>query len=185
VGSSPFATALEAVLAPLDFAARDGFAHASRVRDLEETVARGARGAAELAIPDDLRNRFASLARAFEKPLEGQAREAAIRAALDALAPMAEAGFTEATLARSTAALPGVGSRRAETLARRGLSSVSDLLLWDAWCSATSLHNAHAAGASAAHFKQSSKTTAARSSSAGFGAGMRSGGSSQRAPACS
>jgi ATP-dependent DNA helicase RecG len=98
------------------------------VRDLEETVARAARGAADLAIPEDLRSRFARVARAFEKPLEGQARAAAIRAALDALAPMAEEGFTEATLARSIAALPGVGSRRAETLARRGLSSVSDLL---------------------------------------------------------
>ncbi|UCE87410.1 MAG: ATP-dependent DNA helicase RecG, partial [Deltaproteobacteria bacterium] len=128
MGSSPFAAALSAVRAPLEFAARDEFAHASRLRDLEETVARAARRAAELAIPEDLRSRFARIARAFEKPLEGADREAAIRDSLDRLQPMVQPHFAEATLARSTAVLPGVGARRAETLARRGLSHVADLL---------------------------------------------------------
>jgi ATP-dependent DNA helicase RecG len=128
MGHSPFTTALEALLPPLRFAARDDFAHASRVRDLEDAVSQAARRAAALALPDDLRSCFARVARAFEKPLEGEARAAAIRGALEVLEPMAAPEFSEGVLSRSSAVLPGIGPKRAESLLRRGLASVGDLL---------------------------------------------------------
>ena len=50
---SPAEVAIEAVARPLEFAARDDFAHADRVRDLEAGVASAAARALELAIPRD------------------------------------------------------------------------------------------------------------------------------------
>ncbi len=126
--ASPFAQALAAVQAPLGFAARDGFAHAERVRDLERTVRDAARRAAGLAVPPDARRLLGAVAAAFEKPLTGEARVAAVQAALRRLAPLAEPGWSESALERAPTAIPGIGPRRAEALARRGLRTVADLL---------------------------------------------------------
>ena len=41
MGVSPFKAAIDAVLAPLEFAARSDFAHFDRVRALGETVSAG------------------------------------------------------------------------------------------------------------------------------------------------
>ncbi len=133
---SPFESALAAVLRPLEFAARDGFAHLSRVHDLPHTVAAAAERARELAIPKDAREAFAKTAQVFSTPLEGAALVTAVERALARLAPFADPAWREAALARSPAVVPGIGAKRAETLARRGLASVTDLLFhlparWD------------------------------------------------------
>jgi ATP-dependent DNA helicase RecG len=130
MGASPFATALAAVLAPLRFAARDGFAGLARVRDLEPSVARAAERAAALSIPRDARQRLERVAARFAAPLEGDARRRAVAGALESLALLTAPGFADAALARPVSALPGVGPRRAEALAARGLARVSDLLFY-------------------------------------------------------
>lgn len=128
MGASPFAKALDAVLAPLRFAARDDFAGLARVRGLEPAVARAAARAARLAVPRDVRQRLERVAARFAAPLAEEARRAEVSAALADLEPLAAPGFAEAALARPLSALPGVGPRRAETLAARGLRRVADVL---------------------------------------------------------
>jgi ATP-dependent DNA helicase RecG len=125
--NSPFAEALEAVHRPLAFASRDAAA-ADRVRDLEVTVARAASRAAGLAIPRDAREVLARVAAEFAQPLAGDARAVALARALPALERLADPAWAEAALARPLTTLPGIGAKRAELLARRGVRSVGDLL---------------------------------------------------------
>ena len=136
MAASPFESALAGVLRPLEFAARDGFAHLDRVHDLPQAVAAAAERALGLAIPRDAREALAETARLFAEPSEGAALEGAVERARARLAAFAAPGWCEAALARSPVALPGVGPKRAEALARRGLASVLDLLFhlpvrWD------------------------------------------------------
>ena len=128
-GASPFAAALEAVRRPLEFAARDGFAHLGRVRELEASVHAAASRAAALAIPGDAARALAGVAARFAASLAGEARSAAVREALASLAPFADPAWAEAALARPVTALPGVGPRRAELLAERDLRTVLDVLM--------------------------------------------------------
>jgi ATP-dependent DNA helicase RecG len=125
---SPFQTAIEALVQPLEFAARDDFAHIDRVRDLEATVVAAIGRACDLAIPKDARDRLESVAKQLKAPLDESGRTAAIRRALERLRPLADLHWCEETLARSPAVLPGVGPKRAEALARRGLRTIADLL---------------------------------------------------------
>ncbi len=128
MGASPFAKALEAALSPLRFAARDDFAALERVKALESSVSRGLLRAAACAVPRDVRARLERLAAGLDAPLEGAERRAAVIGALEVLEPMAGIAFAEDLLARPTSALPGIGPRRADALARRGLASVADVL---------------------------------------------------------
>jgi ATP-dependent DNA helicase RecG len=128
MAASPLQAAIEAIRKPLSFAARDDFAHLDRVRDLEETVLRAARRAAALAVPHDARELLQRVTGRFEERLDPEAAHRVIGSALELLEPLAEPGWCEAALARSPAVLPGVGPKRAEALARRGLGTVADLL---------------------------------------------------------
>jgi len=128
VAATPFAEAIEAVRRPLVFAAEQDFARVDRLRNLESSVAGAARRAADLAIPSDARAIFEKIARRFASPLEGDARIAAVREALELLHPLLDPAWAEQALARSVDRLPGVGPRRAEALAKRGLCSITDLL---------------------------------------------------------
>jgi ATP-dependent DNA helicase RecG len=136
MGVSPFAEALSALLRPLEFAARDGFAHLGRVQGLPRAVTDAAERALALAIPRDARDAVASVAKLFAQAPEGEALKSAVERARARLARFAEPGWSEAALARSTAEISGVGPKRAEALAARGLASVMDLLFhlparWD------------------------------------------------------
>ncbi len=91
---SPFQTAVEAVLKPLEFAARDDFAQLERVRNLEASVADAARRADTLAIPRDARDRLRRVQRAFEEPLDPQRCARAIDRALQALRPQPRQEYT-------------------------------------------------------------------------------------------
>jgi ATP-dependent DNA helicase RecG len=124
---SPLAEAIEAVHRPLAFASRDAAA-ADRVRDFEATVARAAARAAVLAIPREARTALARVGAEFARPLAGEARAAALARALPAVERLADPAWAEAALALPLTTLPGIGAKRAELLARRGLRRVSDLL---------------------------------------------------------
>ncbi len=128
MAESPFASALEAVLAPLRFAAKDDFRGLGRLRDLEASVRGAAERAAALAIPRDARQRFERVAKAFAGELEDDRRREAVTKALEQLAPLAQPGWADAALARPLSALPGVGPKRAGQLERRGLWRVADVL---------------------------------------------------------
>jgi ATP-dependent DNA helicase RecG len=125
---SPGQAAVEAVARPLEFAARDGFLHQERVRDLEATVAGAARRALELAIPRELAQVLRDARDAFAKPLAEEARRPTIERILLRLAPFRDPCWAEGVLASSPAVLPGLGPRRAEALAKRGLHTLQDLL---------------------------------------------------------
>jgi ATP-dependent DNA helicase RecG len=128
VASSAGLEALAAVLRPLEFAARDDFAHLERVRDLERSVRIAAETAQRAALPRELRKVLGEIAAAFAHPLDAQSRRSATQRALRRLAPFASPEYAERALAASPACLPGVGPKRAETLIRRGLDSVQALL---------------------------------------------------------
>lgn len=121
-------TRVAALLRPLDFAARDGFAHLERMRGIVEGVEAACAGLATLALPPDLIAFFEDLALTFRRLDDEQGLRAAIEAILPRLDRLREAGWTDEVLARRTSALAGVGPRRAEALAKRGLVSVGDLL---------------------------------------------------------
>jgi ATP-dependent DNA helicase RecG len=126
--ATPFAAALQAVAAPLEFAARDDFARAERVHALEATVAAAAAHAASLAIPPEARRLLEAVHGRFAAGLDAGARRAAIADSLRDLAPLRDAGYADRAIARAIATLPGVGPRRAQSLAQRGLRTIADLL---------------------------------------------------------
>jgi len=125
---SPFEEALSALLSPLRFAAADDFARADRVRDLPGALRAAAERAQALRVPEDVRGRFERVAVLFSEDGAGEETARRIEAALEALEPLAEPGFARAALARSPASLPGVGPKRADALARRGVERIEDLL---------------------------------------------------------
>ncbi len=128
MGATPSSEAIDAIRRPLCFAAEDDFARVDRVRNLEESVAGAARRAASLAIPPDARLILEKVARRFATSLEGEARIAAIREAQGLLEPLRDPLWAEQALARPVGRLPGVGPKRADALAKRGLGRVVDLL---------------------------------------------------------
>jgi ATP-dependent DNA helicase RecG len=81
-----------------------------------------------LFVPLDVKQRLARIEAAFAKPLPDAQKRAAVERALAELAPLREAGFAEAAIARGLGEIPGVGPRRAQQLAQRGLRSIADLL---------------------------------------------------------
>jgi ATP-dependent DNA helicase RecG len=146
-------TRLEVVVRPLRFAAGDGFAHLDRVRDLEASVARACRSVLSGAVPAPVRAQLEKIAESFEAQAQAQAQaeigaetEAAeragsgtaaaarearvdrIRRALAQLEPLLAGDWPARALSSPLSVLPGVGPRRAESLARRGLRDVEQLL---------------------------------------------------------
>jgi ATP-dependent DNA helicase RecG len=128
VASSPAEQAIDAVLRPLEFAARDDFAHLDRVRDFEAGVLAAAERALELSIPRELATALRAVRDAFEAPLAADARRREIERARTRLEPFADPDYPERALATTPAVLPGLGPKRAGALAKRGLGTIQDLL---------------------------------------------------------
>ena len=128
MSATPFQQALEALIKPLEFAARDGFARIGRLPELERNVAGAAARGRTLFVPPEVKQRLARIEALFAHPLPEAQRRAAVERALAELAPLRDASFAEAAIARGLGEIPGVGPRRAQQLAQRGLSSIADLL---------------------------------------------------------
>ena len=126
----PMQRHLEAVSRPLEFASRDDFAHLSRVRDLEPSVAKACRRLLEGGLPASLRAALTEIAESLEAevPDEDEARIERLRATRALLAPFESPDWPAAALAGPLTVFPGVGAKRAESLARRGLERVEQLL---------------------------------------------------------
>jgi len=128
VSATPFQDALDAITKPLDLAAADDFARLARFKHLERGVAPACVRALALALPPDVKRTIAQVEATFAKPLPEAEQRRAIERALVALAPLRDAAFADAAIARPLSGLPGIGPKRAEQLAQRGLRSVADLL---------------------------------------------------------
>ena len=128
MAASPCEAAIEAVLRPLRLAARDDFAQLDRIRNLESGVLVAARAALDANLPRELKSALRGVRDAFAKPLAADALRPTVESALAALAPFADPAYPEAALSESPQRLGGVGPKRAEALAKRGLKSVRDLL---------------------------------------------------------
>jgi hypothetical protein len=99
VASSPGEQAIEAALKPLEFAARNDFAHLERVRDLEAAVASAAERGLELSIPRDLTAALRAVREAFAKRPVAESLRGEIERALKRLQPFAEPDYAERALA--------------------------------------------------------------------------------------
>ncbi len=128
MGESPFQAAVAKLLPPLEFATRVEPEVLERSPDLAASVAAGARRAAALAVPPDVRKLLEAWAARLERPAKPADAASLLAACHEALRPLTDPAWGEACLARSPEALPGVGARRAQSLARRELRSVEDLL---------------------------------------------------------
>jgi ATP-dependent DNA helicase RecG len=119
---SPAESAIHAVLAPLQFASPE------RIASFEKVVEQAAERASHGAVPRELRDVLRRVRDQFRRPLEAGERRAAAEHALALLAPFAGADYAPRALAQSPRVLAGLGPRRAEQLARRGIHTVEDLL---------------------------------------------------------
>ncbi len=128
MSATPFQQALEALIKPLEFAARDGFARIARLPELEKNVADAAARARTLFVPLDVKQRLARIEAVFAKPLPDAEKRATVTRVLEELAPLRDPGFAEGAIARGLGEVPGVGPRRAQQLAQRGLRNIADLL---------------------------------------------------------
>ncbi len=116
---SPFARAADALERALSAPAGDADSG---------PIAAAARGARALALPADVKKALLAIQRDFERSPEGEERQAALERARAVVEPWLDPAFAEAALARPVSTLPGVGAKRADSLARRGLRSVAHLL---------------------------------------------------------
>ncbi|MGH7287839.1 MAG: hypothetical protein ACREI8_07455, partial [Myxococcota bacterium] len=121
LSATPFQEALKAIAKPLEFAAAEDFARLARVKDIERGVAAACARALALALPPDVKRVIGWVEVSFAKPLAEAEQKRAIQRALAALAPLREPAFPDATIARPLSGLAGIGPKRAQQLAQRGL----------------------------------------------------------------
>jgi ATP-dependent DNA helicase RecG len=120
--TSPAEAAIAAVIAPLEFERPE------RISGFEHVVEQAADRAAHGAVPRELREVLRKVRDAFKTPLAEDERRAAVERALALLEPFAQADYAARALAQSPRVLAGLGPRRAEQLAKRGMNTVEDLL---------------------------------------------------------
>lgn len=96
----------------------------------EEASSAGLARMTDRVLPTELRKRFERLQKKLSARKAGSPRRDLGREILELIEPLGHAGWADELMARSLAALPGVGPKRAEGFARRGLERISDLLFW-------------------------------------------------------
>ena len=126
--SGSFRELLSALLRPLEFAQTSGLAQIDRVKNLDAQVAKLSLSLSQLAIPPDMRGIFESLCTLFSSESSGAERLERVTEALQRLEPFGRAEAPSRILARGTSVLTGVGPKREQQLAARGLRSIGDLL---------------------------------------------------------
>ncbi|MAI79367.1 MAG: ATP-dependent DNA helicase RecG [Deltaproteobacteria bacterium] len=117
-----------ALLRPLEFAENSAPDQADRILNLDTQVASVSRSLSRLSIPPDMRALFESVATAFSSPSAGQVRLDRVREALALLESVRQSKVPDQVLARGPSVLSGVGPKREQQLAARGLRSIGDLL---------------------------------------------------------
>ncbi|MCS5634896.1 MAG: OB-fold nucleic acid binding domain-containing protein, partial [Myxococcota bacterium] len=125
---TPLERGLAGLLRPLEFAIGGDGANLGRLRELETTLVSACRDLQGLDLPAELVRLFHDLELLLAPPMEGEERLERLRSAWSALSAQREVGWADAMLGRRTSVLSGVGARRAESLAQRGIATVSDLL---------------------------------------------------------
>lgn len=81
-------------------------------------------------LPKELRARLQKIEKRLGARKPDAPRRDVGRELLELIDPLGRAGWPDELLAKSLAALPGVGPKKAEGFARRGFERVSDLLFW-------------------------------------------------------
>lgn len=125
-----FEAALESLRRPVEFAAALDGQNLERVHDLPGVILRACGLLCGLAIPQDLQSFFGGFSDQFAEAFEKQGARAAVELALALLEELGEPDLADRLLGRPTSVLAGVGPRRAETLARRGIRTIGDLLFY-------------------------------------------------------
>jgi ATP-dependent DNA helicase RecG len=150
--TSQLAGAVLAVTKPLEFAAHDDFAHVDRLVDLEAGVVKACRRVLEMPAPRALKVALAEVEALFgevptaggedasdessEAPTSEESGSASalradkIRRALAVLEPFRGEDWPDALLASPLSVFAGIGPRRAESLSKRGLATVEQLLFY-------------------------------------------------------
>ncbi|MEE3326651.1 MAG: ATP-dependent DNA helicase RecG [Myxococcota bacterium] len=126
VGS--FRELLSALLRPLEFAERSGVDQIDRLKNFDTQLASVSLALSRLGIPPDLRALFESVHELFSTPSSGAERLERVMEALRRVAPLGQAEVPGKLLSRGTSILPGVGPKREQQLAARGLRNIGDLL---------------------------------------------------------
>jgi ATP-dependent DNA helicase RecG len=113
---------------PSDEASRPGLD--PEVEEAEEAAAKGLERLLSLQLPVELRRRLEKIQKKLKARKVDSPRPDLGRTMLELIDPLGRAGWADELLGRSLAALPGVGPKRADGFARRGLERISDLLFW-------------------------------------------------------
>jgi ATP-dependent DNA helicase RecG len=98
--------------------------------EVEAQASRGLERILACELPVDLRRRFEKLRKRLEARQPDAPRPDIGRDLSQLIDPILSPGWAETLLAQSLTALSGVGPKRAEGFARRGLERISDLLFW-------------------------------------------------------
>ena len=84
----------------------------------------------ERVVPAELRARLEKLRKRLAAFDPVASNRESLRELGEIADPLGRIGWADELLARSLAALPGIGPKRAEAFARRGIERISDLLFW-------------------------------------------------------
>ncbi|MDG2335444.1 MAG: ATP-dependent DNA helicase RecG [Myxococcota bacterium] len=125
---TPLEAGVEGLLRPLRFALEGDQGNLDRVQDLEVNAAAACRKLQDMSLPSDLVSFFKEVESLFTAPLEGGDRRKRLESIWKRLSPLREPEWIDGMLGRRTSVLPGVGGKRADSLAQRGIATVGDLL---------------------------------------------------------
>ncbi len=113
---------------PSDEASHPGFD--PEIEEAEEAAANALGRLLSLQLPVELRQRLEKIQKKLRARKVDSPRPDLGRSILELIDPLGRAGWADELLGRSLVALPGVGPKRADGFARRGLERISDLLFW-------------------------------------------------------
>lgn len=114
---------------PVEEREGEGFS-AALTSQAERAASTGLAELARRSLPTGLTKRLEKIHKKLQARKAGSPRSDLGRDLLELIDPLGRAGWAEELLAGSLASLPGVGPKRADRFARRGLLAISELLFW-------------------------------------------------------